>query len=324
MQPLISVVVPVYKVEAYLDQCVKSILCQSYENLEILLVDDGSPDRCGEICDQYARQDPRVTVVHKENGGLSSARNAGIEKARGEYIAFVDSDDWIEPDAYRDMLSLAEKTGASMVCAGRYDFSESTGIRETGLCPRQQEVLTAEEMLKRLFVWNQCDSAAWDKLYRRELFEGIRYPEGKHYEDIPTTYLVIEKAGQVAMLPEPIYNYRHREGSITVAPLSEKTFHFEEHTGPIYAHICREYPGAEKEARFLRVRALRFAVLTGELSPAVAARPFRDRIRSCRRELRRHTWFMLTSPYFEKQERRQDLALAWGIYGPIHRLRHPQ
>ena len=116
--PCVSVIVPVYKVAAYLPRCVDSILAQTWRNLEIILVDDGSPDECGSICDVYAEKDPRIRVIHKENGGLSSARNAGLDTASGEYIGFVDSDDWIEPEMYARMLALMEKYDAKMVCAG--------------------------------------------------------------------------------------------------------------------------------------------------------------------------------------------------------------
>ena len=135
--PCVSVIVPVYKVAAYLPRCVDSILAQTWRNLEIILVDDGSPDECGSICDVYAEKDPRIRVIHKENGGLSSARNAGLDTASGEYIGFVDSDDWIEPEMYARMLALMEKYDAKMVCAGRYDVDGRTGERSVGLCPER-------------------------------------------------------------------------------------------------------------------------------------------------------------------------------------------
>ena len=135
----ISVIVPVYNVEAYLPRCVESIMAQTYQNLEIFLVDDGTKDNCGAICDAYARQDNRVRVIHKENGGLSSARNAGIDASTGEYLSFVDSDDWIEPDMYEKMMGLMEKYGVRLVCAGRWDVSSRTGEKRLGLCPPREE-----------------------------------------------------------------------------------------------------------------------------------------------------------------------------------------
>lgn len=321
-QPLISVIVPVYKVEQYLPKCVDSILGQTYENLEILLVDDGSPDRCGELCDQYAARDSRVQVIHKENGGLSSARNAGIEKARGEYLGFVDSDDWIEPETYECLMALALKYQAKLVCGGRYDYSEKRQTRKEGMCPDREEVLSGEALLGKMITWDQCDCAAWDKLYHRSLFETIRFPVGKYYEDIAIAYALVEKAGQAAMLPRRIYNYRHRANSITMAPLTERTFHFEEHTEKIYPYLREKHPAIRSQARFLRVRSLRYTVLTAELADPASRKPFGDRVKKSRKALRSHTFFLLSSPLFDRRERLQDLALAWGIYGRIHARCH--
>ena len=235
--PLISVIVPVYNVEAYLNRCVDSILAQTYRNLEIILVDDGTRDNSDKICDEYARKDSRVRVIHKENGGLSSARKAGLDIAAGEYIGFVDSDDWIEPDGYAHMLRCLQKYDVKMACAGRYDVYSATGERKVGLCPKQEEVISGEEMARRIFLWDGCDSAAWDKLYHRSLLEEIRYPVGKICEDVPTTYRIALKAGRVVMCDKPFYNYYHRPGSITTTSVSEKNYHFCEHTQAVYDHI---------------------------------------------------------------------------------------
>ena len=176
--PRISVIVPVYNVEQYLPRCVESILAQTYENLEILLVDDGTKDNSGAICDAYARQDARVKAIHKKNGGLSSARNAGIDAATGEYLSFVDSDDWIEPDMYEKMMALMEKYSVRLVCAGRWDVSSETGEKTLGLCPPKEEVISGEALVRRIFHWENIDSAAWDKLYHKSLFASVRYPLG--------------------------------------------------------------------------------------------------------------------------------------------------
>ena len=166
---LISVIVPVYNVEPYLPRCIDSILAQTYSNLEVILVDDGAKDASGAICDDYAGKESRIKVIHKENGGLSSARNAGIDIARGEYLAFVDSDDWIEPDAYEYMLEQMLQSGAKLACAGRYDVNGETGEKKIGLCPTKNVCIPAEEMVGRIFVWDNCDSSACDKLYHRSL-----------------------------------------------------------------------------------------------------------------------------------------------------------
>lgn len=256
MKELLSVIVPVYNVEQFLPRCVDSILSQTYENLDVILVDDGSPDGAGAICDHYAARDPRVRVIHKKNGGLSSARNAGIDQARGRYLAFVDSDDWIEPDMYERMIDLAEGYQVKLVCAGRYDVDGSTGKKTVGLCPQKEEKLTGEALAGRIFLWDGCDSSACDKLYHRSLFQNFRYPEGKICEDVPVTYRIVLQSGEAAMCDRPLYNYFHRPGSITTGAVSEKTFDFSQHTAEIYPYIRDNHPNIEPQARYLRVRSL--------------------------------------------------------------------
>lgn len=320
-KPLISVIVPVYNVEKYLGKCVDSILAQTYENLEIILVEDGTRDGCGAICDAYAAQDPRVRVIHKENGGLSSARNAGMDIARGEYFGFVDSDDWIEPETYETLLNLAEKYDADLVSGSRYDVAEPTGERTLGLHHEKEECISAMEMLGRVFVWDGCDSAAWDKLYRRHLFADIRYPLGMYSEDIAIFYKLMEKANRVALCPKPLYNYLHRENSITTAKLSEKTFHYPNHTEVIYPYICANHPQLKNQARFLRVRGVAYAMMSIDLAGEEAWKQYDAYYRHQRKEMCSHIPFLLTSPYHGKKERLIHLLLALGLYRPLKKLR---
>lgn len=322
-KPLISVIVPVYKVEQYLPRCVDSLLHQTYENLEIILVDDGSPDRCGEICEEYARKDPRIRVIHKENGGLSSARNAGIDVARGEYLGFVDSDDWVEPEAYALMAEMAVEEKLPMVCGGRYDVSSKITEKKIGLCPQLREVISGEELASRIFRWEHVDSAAGDKLYHRSLFAQIRYPFGRICEDVPTTYRLALTAGRVGMLDKPLYNYYHRPGSITMAAFSEKTFHFPEHAAGVYADICRNYPNLKPSARYLLVRSLGYTLQVVELAGEDTKKRFAAPCAALRRQLWRHVPFFLTSPLFSLRERATWLLMCTGGYMFLHRLRHP-
>lgn len=313
-KPLISVIVPVYNVAEYLPKCVDSILAQTYENLEIILVEDGTKDSSGMICDEYAKKDSRIKVIHKENGGLSSARNAGMDIARGEYFGFVDSDDWIEPETYETLMALTLKYDADLVCAGRYDVDGATGKRTIGLCPKKEESISPMEMLGRVFTWDGCDSAAWDKLYRRHLFDTIRYPLGMYSEDIAIFYKLMEKANRVALCDKPLYNYLHRENSITTARLSEKTFHYPGHTEIIYPYIREHHPEIEKQARFLRVRGIAYAMMSIDLAGKAAWKQYDGYYRRQRRELRGHLGFLLTSPWHGKKERLIHLLLAAGLY----------
>lgn len=319
---LLSVIVPVYNVEQYLPRCVDSILAQTYPNLEIILVDDGAQDASGKICDDYAARDPRIRVIHKENGGLSSARNAGLDAARGEYLAFVDSDDWIEPDAYEAMLALARKYGEKLVCAGRYDVDGRTGQRQLGLCPQKEERITGEEMAGRIFLWDGCDSSACDKLYHRSLFRELRYPEGKVCEDVPVTYRIALQAEQVVLCDKPFYNYFHRPDSITTAAVSENSFHFSQHTAEIYPYIRDNHPKIEAQARYFRVRSLSHILLLLDQEREEVRIRFLKQYRSSRKALREHTWFILHSPYFGRKERIRNLLLIVGLYRPLWCLSH--
>lgn len=281
--PLISVIVPVYKVERYLPKCVESILNQTYRNLEVILVDDGSPDGCGAICDGFAEQDSRVRVIHKKNGGLSDARNAGLEIAQGEFIAFADSDDWLEPEAYEALLGLSQKYNAKMVCGGRFDEDDAQGTCTVGLCPEKEEFVEGKELVRRIFRWDHLDSAAWDKLYARELFQEIRYPVGRIVEDVPTTYRLVLLAGGAAMLPKPIYHYVHRAQSITTSSVSEKSFHAPENAALVYEDIRQNLPELEPDARYLLTKYQE--LVAQEL--ALTDRPIREQyIRQYRQLLR--------------------------------------
>ena len=209
----ISVIVPVYNVEKYLDKCIESILNQTFKNLEIILLDDGSTDNSGKMCDEYAKKDSRIKVVHKENGGISDTRNKGIDVSTGEYIGFVDSDDYISEDMFETMYNLSERYGADISVVSYYEIRKNKiiDVRDSG----ELSVMTTEESIKELLRDTKIQSYPWNKLYRRELFEGIRYPQGKNFEDIATTLLLFEKATRVVREEKPVYYYVRRNDSIT-------------------------------------------------------------------------------------------------------------
>ena len=210
-EPVISVIVPVYKVEPYLRKCLDSIAGQTYQNLEIILVNDGSPDNCGAICDEFAAQDKRVRVIHKENGGVSSARNAGLAVAMGDWIGWVDSDDWIESDMYSYMLKKAVEYGADIVACGRSEHCQGRDVvRGWG----KEQVLDTQAALELLLKNDIMQSYLWDKLWRRELFDGQIFPTGRTFEDIAVMHRLFMRAQRVVCLPEIKYHYLHHKGSI--------------------------------------------------------------------------------------------------------------
>ena len=314
---MISVIIPVYNVSKYLSRCINSVRTQAHVK-EILLIDDGSTDDSGILCDAYAAMEPLVKVLHKENGGLSSARNAGLDLAQGEYVAFVDSDDFLEPGAYEKLLSCAQRHEADLVCAGRSDLIGGIGDKTLGLCPETEETITGPEFVARMFTWQGVDSAAWDKLYKRSLFDSLRYPEGKICEDVPVTYRAALKANKVALLPEPVYVYYHRPGSITTAPVSQKSFHFAAHTQAICQDIKARCPEILPQARYLRVWSLAHPMMLCQESGQVHA--FRQEYRACKRALAKELPFFLTSPLLSGKEKLHDLLLVLGLFGPAWRL----
>lgn len=212
---LVSVIVAVYNIEEYLPRCLESILAQTYKNLEIILVDDGSADHSGSICDAYAKKDERITVIHKKNGGLSDARNAGLEEASGDYIGFVDGDDWIEEDMYRAMYYACEKENAQ-IAACRYKQITRTGVVDAST--GKSVSLSKREALEiyicgdeRYLIYN----SVWSKLFARKLIEGMRFPVGKNSEDIMFTTKAFCRMERLAYLDRAYYNYvLDREGSI--------------------------------------------------------------------------------------------------------------
>lgn len=215
-QPLVSVIVPIYRVEKYLQECVNSICEQTYRNIEIILVDDGSPDRCGWMCDDYAKQDNRIKVIHKKNGGLSDARNAGMDIAHGEYICFVDSDDYIHREMVSIFVDHALRYDADIVCAGTQPFMDGT-------IPPPVVTGGSVRILNRLSAMQQFvvkDWGAWGKLYRREIHEGILFPCGKIHEDEAIMLHLLDRCDKIACVDDRLYYYRGREGSITAQAYS--------------------------------------------------------------------------------------------------------
>lgn len=212
-QPLISVIVPVYKVENYLDKCVKSILSQTYKNLEVWLVDDGSPDSCGKMCDDWKKKDARINVIHKKNGGLSEARNVAIDMATGVWILCIDSDDYIAENCIETLVRLALENDAQCSVIQPLEFEEGTepiSSNEEGF-----EVLDRIEAIRDMFYQTKLETSAWGKLYHRSLFEeGIRYPNGLLFEDNPTTYRLLYKCKKVVVSRKKLYYYQLRANSI--------------------------------------------------------------------------------------------------------------
>ena len=204
---LISVVVPVYNVRTYLEKCFDSVAGQSYRNLEIILVDDGSTDGSGELCEELAGRDNRVRVIHKKNGGLGSARNAGIDAAKGEILSFVDSDDWIEPGMYDTMTEIMHRENAQIIACGIKRVSEAGEVSFYQDNLEERRVFTREEALIELPKNERLSNSMCNKLFRRETIKGLHINEHIFYEDNPFTPQCFARAERVAYTAEPFYCY---------------------------------------------------------------------------------------------------------------------
>ena len=250
MKPLISVIIPIYNVEPHLHRCVDSICAQTYENLEIILVDDGSPDGCGEICEEYAARDGRVRVIHKPNGGLSDARNAGLDIMTGAYVAFVDSDDWIEPAMYERLLSHLINFQADMSVGGivvEVEQGASVTIEKSVDYGAEPFSETNVEMMRRYL---NSSWAAWDKLYKADLFNEIRYPVGEINEDEAIVLQLLDRCKTVCYTNEIFYHYIRRLNgqSITTSSFSTKKLVWPKHCRDNLAFVRENYPELELDA----------------------------------------------------------------------------
>lgn len=278
--PEISVIVPVYKVEPFIHRCVDSILCQSFADFELILVDDGSPDSCGSICEAYGAQDSRIHVIHQENGGLSAARNTGIDyvmaHSTGKWLAFVDSDDWVHPDYLKTLHSIAQQTGSKISVCG---FFRTEGEAFPEAQDFSVRCLTADDYYCGQ-IHGGVTAVAWNKLYHRSLFEELRYPAGKLHEDEFTTYLAVYKAGSIGATPAVLYAYYQNPEGIMRSQWNPRRMHvleafeqqlaFAKEQGNIrffrkiaeqylystYEHLSKAYPEYRKELRIKLRRAL--------------------------------------------------------------------
>lgn len=243
MQELVSIIVPVYKVEEYLPRCVDSLLKQTYKNIEIILVDDGSPDGCGKLCDDYAARDSRVKVIHKKNGGLSDARNVAIPKACGEYIVFVDSDDWVSKYYVGHLYEAIKKDDADLAISwfeNVYKDYQNNDEEQSHI--EGYECLNSHECLKKLLYQDGVECCAWGKLYKRKIITNLRYPTGKLYEDIPVTYECIKRSRRIAVIENADYYYLQRNTSIQYQSFNPKKLDGVTHCHDMLEAVKENFP----------------------------------------------------------------------------------
>lgn len=285
MNAVISVIIPVYKVEDYLDRCVVSVINQTYRALEIILVDDGSPDSCPELCDEWARKDSRIRVVHKTNGGLSSARNAGLDIATGGYVSFVDSDDWLEPDALKTMMNWIQEEHCDVVMAGTaktYDNGEIVNT-EAHLSARRYTV--QEALTSFLYHHDNLAGAVWNKLFAMRFFISetpLRFPDGLNSEDYYMFARIYSSMDAMYFNPKPLYHYCVRDDSIcTTTEIGPHTFDKITVSDEVCDYLMARNYADDNALAFFRMQARRDVLfdLVGKKADAAIIHQYRDELR---------------------------------------------
>lgn len=316
---LISVIVPIYNVEEYLPQCIDSLLVQTHPNLEIVLVDDGSSDNCGAICDQYAEKHSNIRVVHKENGGLSSARNAGIDVAKGAYIGFVDSDDFVAPAMFRNLLEAAVSGNSQIAACGRYLTDEAGSVTGTAFTLPEIRCYAAKDAAKEILTAGQLDVAAWDKLFQIELFEEIRFPVGRINEDAAIIFHLLIKANNMVHIGTPMYYYRCRSGSITKSGYKPNKIQALEHAEQIRALLADRYPELSPCCRqYLAYTCCHQLSLM--LKDPQTRKQYPDHYKRYMKALRACAADLFRSPNVSTAWKLRGAAMLLGVYGPLYTL----
>lgn len=282
MNDLVSIIVPVYNVEKYLNRCIESILRQTYEQLEIILVDDGSPDGCPDICDAWGERDKRIRVIHKKNGGLSDARNVGLANATGEYVAFVDSDDWIHEKYIESLYSAVVKYQVDIAACDVQKVHEE--VQKEKELESFIDIYKTEDALHTLMNGTVFRAVVWNKLYRRRILDGERFEVGRYHEDEFFTYRIMGKARKMAFVNADLYYYFQREGSI-MRTISYK------HLDALDAHIERINYVQQNFPKLCRTDKVTFCVScvnfyqkTFDLD-GKEKKKYRDKITTCRRKI---------------------------------------
>ena len=318
---LISVIVPVYNISGCVERCIKSLLTQTYENLEIVLVDDGSSDESGSICDEYAKKDSRIKVIHKENGGLSDARNEGIRKATGNYISLVDGDDFVDRNYIEELYGVLMKYDARMaITAHRVIYPKTSMNKSTG----EKYVGSPKEILRRMLYDDGLDLSAWGKLYDADLFRGIKYPKGRLFEDSATTYKLVDACDKIAVYSVPTYNYVMRTSSIVNESFSRNKMDLITSTEEMINYIRKKYPelsvGCDRRMMYAYLSTLS-QLAKSKVKDKESERKMMDYVKENRRRvlkdknLPRRDRLALWSTFFGFDFYR----FAWGLYSKMSR-----
>ena len=311
-EDLISVVVPAYGVEEYIEKCLDSILRQTYRSLDIIVVDDGSKDNSGAIADAMARKDDRIRVFHKENGGLSDARNFGIRKARGKYVTCIDSDDYVDPDYVEYMVRLLRKYPCRIAIAQHRVLLPSGKVEDHG--GPGDEAISARKCMERILYHDVLDTSAWGKLYERTLFQTVEYPKGKLFEDIGTTYKLLLQCDSIAVGYASKYNYVLRGNSIVSGTFHPRKLDLLEMTDHMAQDVLAAYPDLKGAVLRRRVYA-RFSTLNQMLTTD----SWPEERKSIIQFIRRNGWTILKDRRAPRRDKAAIvlLSLSYRLYRAV-------
>lgn len=319
---LISVVIPVYKVESYLSRCIDSVLSQTYPNIDVILVNDGSPDNCGTICDDYARKDDRIKVIHKENEGLSAARNTGIEAATGEYITFIDSDDWVHESYLDTLYTNLVKNGADLSACEFRKVTEQVSDLDLYNKPTIYSYSNVEALGQFVGEYYTQMVVACGKLYKKSLFENVSFPKGKLHEDEFTTYKLIYNSTKISFTTEPLYYYFQRPDSIIGAGYSLQkrldVLESYEERADFFETIGLSDLARETYRRFF-LRGFGVVLQSDWLADEPAAREFEQNFKGLKAKLRRYKYSIKFKAFYEIYYLNPNLA-CW-VVDKISRMR---
>lgn len=299
--PKISIIVPIYNVEKYLEKCIQSILNQTFSNFELILVNDGSTDSCGEICDKYKKIDDRIIVIHKVNGGISSARNAGIDIARGEYIGFIDSDDYIHEKMYEILYNNAIKYNSDIVmCKERKVYEEEKINQNYKINEFNIKQFSNIEALKKLYEVRTTFVYVWNKLYKRNLFENLRYPDGKIYEDEFIAPKLIYKSNIITYVESELYFYFQRKGSIVNQKFNVRKF---DKVDALEDNVNYFKLNKEKEIYLLAQRAYTDTFLWNEYAAKNELDNIKLELTTLRKKFKKHLIGIIKNPLFSYKQK---------------------
>lgn len=310
---LISVIVPVYNVEKYIDRCVKSIVNQTYKNLEIILVDDGSQDSSGKKCDEWKKKDERIIVVHKINGGLSDARNTGIDLAKGSFLSFIDSDDYIDSDMYEIMIECAINTYSDIVCCGRKIVVNGEIKKEMHNCSKLH-TFSYKEAIVEMLTFGCIEESACDKIYKADIFCDIRFPLGELNEDLAIMPRLFGLCGKISHCGQAFYNYCQNQGSISKSSYSPRLHVCIKHIEETEEYISKTFGQTmEKSLEVFKAR-YGLALSTTMLGDEKAVERYREDYNYYISILRDNFSALLLSPNFDLMAKIRCVCILLGVY----------